>query len=195
MNIAEQIKYRINMRDVLDRYGIAVNRKGFAKCPLHGEKTASFGIYDKDRKYHCFGCGKSGDILKFVQEYFNIDFRQAIVKLNSDFCLNLPLNGQKQMSAKERKEMLDRERERKQLKAERERIKADKELQYAKAFARYHGLIIALQEFKPKTQDEELHPRFIEALTQIDNAEYELNYAEREYFNYENRNGNFADNA
>lgn len=183
-NIAEQIKDRINMRDVLDKYGIAVDRKGFAKCLFHQEKTASLKFY-KD-SFYCFACGTGGDIFDFVKKYFNIDFRQAIVKLNSDFCLNLPLNSQKQMTAKERKEMLDRERELKRLKAEQERIKADKRLQYARTFARYHGLIIALQEFKPKTQDEKLHPRFIEALTQIENAEYELSCAEREYFDYGN---------
>lgn len=48
-------------------------------CPFHDEKTPSFSI--KGEKYHCFGCGESGDVIDFVQKYFGLDFMGALKHL------------------------------------------------------------------------------------------------------------------
>src|SRR5579859_8147565 len=47
-------------------------------CPFHGEKTPSFSVHATRQFFHCFGCGKSGDVFKFVQEIENISFPEAI---------------------------------------------------------------------------------------------------------------------
>jgi DNA primase len=47
-------------------------------CPFHKEKTPSFSVHVSRQFFHCFGCGKSGDVFKFVQELENISFPEAI---------------------------------------------------------------------------------------------------------------------
>lgn len=78
------------MPSVIERYGFELNRSGFISCPFHSEKTASMKIYDKS--FYCFGCGKGGDIIKFVSLLFNISAPQAIIKLSNDFFLGLKTN-------------------------------------------------------------------------------------------------------
>jgi DNA primase len=47
-------------------------------CPFHGEKTPSFSVHATRQFFHCFGCGKSGDVFKFVQEREQISFPEAV---------------------------------------------------------------------------------------------------------------------
>ena len=72
------------MREVLSRYGISVNRAGMCSCPFHGaDKHPSMKIY-KDG-YHCFTCGKNGDIFSFVQEMEHCDFKTAFLTLGGEY--------------------------------------------------------------------------------------------------------------
>ncbi len=87
MSIYSDIKERLDMKDVLTAYGIEVNRSGFCLCPFHGEKTPSMKVYEKN--YKCFGCGESGDVIKFVEKMFNLSSIDACKKLNNDFSLGL----------------------------------------------------------------------------------------------------------
>ena len=51
----EEIKQTYSMRDILDRYGIHVNRSSFASCPFHtGDRTPSLKVYKSD--FYCFAC-------------------------------------------------------------------------------------------------------------------------------------------
>jgi DNA primase len=75
MNV-EQIKEQYSMKDILVRCGIQPNRHGFCKCCFHtGDNTASMKVYEKD--FYCFGCGKGGDLIRFVQLYHNLRFDEA----------------------------------------------------------------------------------------------------------------------
>ena len=47
-------------------------------CPFHGEKTPSFSVHATRQFFHCFGCGKSGDVFAFVQEREQISFPEAV---------------------------------------------------------------------------------------------------------------------
>lgn len=85
--MAAQIRGSLNLREVMEAYGVQFNRRGFAICPFHPEKTASLSI--KNERYKCFGCGAYGDVLDFVMHYHNLTFPQALVKLDSDFHLGL----------------------------------------------------------------------------------------------------------
>ncbi len=52
-----------------------------ACCPFHSEKTPSFNVSQQKQFYHCFGCGASGDVLKFIMEYDGLSFVDAVEQL------------------------------------------------------------------------------------------------------------------
>lgn len=79
----DEIKQSISMREVVERYGIHIDRKGFCCCPFHKEKTASMKIY-KDSS-HCFGCGRSDDVFSFVQGMEHCDFKTAYRSLGGTY--------------------------------------------------------------------------------------------------------------
>ncbi len=76
----QPLKDRIQILEVLERY-ICLYRVGAsfkASCPFHDERSASFMVSPEKNIYHCFGCGVSGDALKFLQEYKKISFIEAV---------------------------------------------------------------------------------------------------------------------
>lgn len=89
------LKEKINIVDVIGGY-VSVERRGgswWACCPFHHEKTPSFAVNETDRYYHCFGCGESGDVIKFVREMENIDFMDAVKLLADRVKLPVPKSG------------------------------------------------------------------------------------------------------
>lgn len=92
MNYTAEIKSRLPAREVLEFYGLTVDRAGFCKCPFHqGDKNGSLKVYDGSKGWHCFACGAGTDVTDFVMKYFGIPFRAAQEKLNDDFRLGLPI--------------------------------------------------------------------------------------------------------
>lgn len=79
----DEIKQSVSMRELVERYGIHIDRKGFCCCPFHKEKTGSMKIY-KD-SYNCFGCGANGDIFSFVMGMENCDFKTAYKALGGSY--------------------------------------------------------------------------------------------------------------
>ena len=58
MDMAQEIRQRLTVREVVEFYGFQVNRSGFMKCPWHsGDHTASLKLYDGQGGFHCFACG------------------------------------------------------------------------------------------------------------------------------------------
>lgn len=47
-------------------------------CPFHQDKTPSFHAYDDGRRFKCFSCGESGDIIDFIQKLHACDFKEAV---------------------------------------------------------------------------------------------------------------------
>lgn len=89
------LKEKINIVEVAGGY-LNLERRGnayWACCPFHHEKTPSFIINESDQYYHCFGCGESGDVIKFVRELENIDFMDAVKLLAEKAGLQLPQTG------------------------------------------------------------------------------------------------------
>ncbi|MBI2425565.1 MAG: DNA primase [Candidatus Hydrogenedentes bacterium] len=61
-----------------------------ALCPFHSEKTPSFTIDQNRQMFHCFGCGKGGDILAFVMEHEGLSFVEALQQLADRAAIRLP---------------------------------------------------------------------------------------------------------
>ena len=59
------------------------------RCPFHEERTPSFSVNPADKLYHCFGCGKGGDVITFVRETENLDFAGAVEWLADRFRVTL----------------------------------------------------------------------------------------------------------
>ncbi len=79
-NPVEEIKAKLDVADIISTY-ITLNSTGSnlkARCPFHNEKTASFMVSREKQIWHCFGCGKGGDIFTFIQEYEGLSFSEAI---------------------------------------------------------------------------------------------------------------------
>lgn len=57
---------------------------GWACCPFHNEKTASFAVDREKQNYHCFGCGAHGNVIGFLMNYENLDFPSAVEKLAAE---------------------------------------------------------------------------------------------------------------
>ena len=79
----ENLKSIADVVDVIGNY-IQLKKKGSnftANCPFHSEKTPSFVVSPSKQIYHCFGCGVSGDSLKFIMEYEKLSYPEAIEKL------------------------------------------------------------------------------------------------------------------
>lgn len=71
----EEIVESVTLPELCRRYGVELNRQGFAKCPFHNEKTASFKAYKRD--FHCFGCQAHGSVFDFIMLMENVDFKKA----------------------------------------------------------------------------------------------------------------------
>lgn len=62
----------------------------WACCPFHGEKSPSFHADDRKGIYHCFGCGETGDAIKFIQKQTGCSFAEAVERLGGEKTIQTP---------------------------------------------------------------------------------------------------------
>lgn len=75
-----QVKNSVNIVDVIGEV-VQLSRTGrhyLGLCPFHKEKTPSFNVVEDRQFFHCFGCGKSGDVFKFIEEYSQVPFLESV---------------------------------------------------------------------------------------------------------------------
>jgi len=81
----QQIKDRLDIVDLI-RETVQLNRQGkelVGLCPFHSEKTPSFNVNSEKQMFHCFGCGKGGDIFTYVMDREGYSFPEALEYLAS----------------------------------------------------------------------------------------------------------------
>jgi len=80
-DMVEVVSGRTSLRKAGARYS--------GRCPFHEERTPSFSVNPADKLYHCFGCGKGGDVITFVRETESLDFAGAVEWLAERFRVTL----------------------------------------------------------------------------------------------------------
>ncbi len=79
------LKQRHPLADVVTAAGVQLRGQGRVRqgrCPFHDEREGSFTVYGDSARFHCFGCGASGDVLDFVQRTEGLTLPQAIRRLD-----------------------------------------------------------------------------------------------------------------
>lgn len=88
----EELKYKCDIVEIISQY-VPLQKKGgryFGCCPFHNEKTPSFCVTQASGFYHCFGCGASGDVVKFIMEMESLSFYDAVKILADKAGMQLP---------------------------------------------------------------------------------------------------------
>ena len=160
-NIFQDVKDRVDLRDLVRYYGLDLKRGGFACCPFHNERTPSFKVYEDH--FHCFGCGEHGDHVDFVQKLYGISNIEAAKKISHDFGLGLD-SGELAIPVKPRKP--------------RPRVDEGFELwlkESKEGVLEYKKLLDYWRKtYSPRSPIDKVDDRYIESLQQKAYAEYYL---------------------
>ena len=158
MNIFETVKQSVTTRQAAERYGIRVKRNGMCRCPFHDDSTPSMKL---DRRYYCFGCGATGDVIDFVSQLRGIGSKEAAILLAQDFAI--PYEDSAGKTNRPRQQNTD-----------------EQNYQYMERYCSrvlldYYQLLCRWKEdYAPQTPENGYHPRFVEALQKLSLVEYLL---------------------
>lgn len=81
-NLIDEIRKSVNIVDIISSY-LPLTKKGknyFGVCPFHDDKHPSMSVSEEKQIYTCFSCGASGNVFKFIQDYDNVSFLDAVKK-------------------------------------------------------------------------------------------------------------------
>lgn len=97
----QELVARADIAEVIGRY--VPLKKGGANlmglCPFHGEKSPSFSVSPTKQFFHCFGCGKNGNVIGFLMEHNGMGFVEAVQDLAQQYGMQVP---QEHASAQDR---------------------------------------------------------------------------------------------
>lgn len=96
--LKEIILAQVKMEDVVMRYTPREIRNHRCRCRIHGGEHLNMQLYDNS--FHCFVCGKGGNLIDYVCETMDIPFNDALVKIASDFGFDELLTKSKKKQAK-----------------------------------------------------------------------------------------------
>ncbi|PWU18107.1 MAG: DNA primase [Bdellovibrio sp.] len=116
MRYSEEFVQRVleanNLQDLISEVTrLKPARQGFmGRCPFpdHPEKTPSFSVSESKQVYHCFGCGKSGNLLTFLRDYHAMGFRQSVEFLADRARIELPKSDPEQAAVEDQGQQLKR---------------------------------------------------------------------------------------
>ncbi|MDO9075100.1 MAG: DNA primase [Rubrivivax sp.] len=97
----QELLSRVDIVDVVGRH-VELKRGGanfMGLCPFHGEKSPSFSVTPSKQFYYCFGCGASGDAIRFLMEHLGLSFVEAVRDLAQGVGMAVP---EEQVSPDER---------------------------------------------------------------------------------------------
>ena len=158
-NVFEAVKQSVTVREAAEMYGIQVNRNGMACCPFHDDRHPSMKL--NEEYFYCFGCGATGDVIGLTSRLYNLSPKEAAEKLAQNFGLSYD------SQAPPRRQYVRQKSEAQKFREERDRS--------FRVLADYYHLLRKWETaYAPKTPEEHLHPRYMEAIHKKDYVGYLL---------------------
>lgn len=156
MSLFETIKAAVTTRQAAESFGLTVDKSGMALCPFHDDHHPSLKL---DKRYYCFACGESGDVIDFTAKFFGISTHSAAIKLVRDFGidprppteLNIPIPDAEPLPEEQPCILF-----------------LGQEVQKLRQWRR---------EYAPENPEEPWDDRFVEACRELNHAEYLLDCA------------------
>src|SRR5699024_5306199 len=99
-DVIEHLRKENDIVEVIEEY-VQLKKQGknyFGLCPFHDEKSPSFSVTKEKQIFHCFGCGKGGNVISFLMEKESMSFIEAIEYLADRINYTLPQTNRKQPS-------------------------------------------------------------------------------------------------
>ena len=156
MTTYETIKAAISVKQAADHYGLKVSRYGMACCPFHNDRHPSLKL--NEDYFFCFGCGAKGDVIDLVAKLFDLSIYEAAQKLAVDFGLD-PKPPTAAAMVKPKRPHIRQFRE-------------DEMMCFWVLTDYLHLLEDWKVRYAPKTPDDALDDRFVEACQMLDYIEY-----------------------
>jgi DNA primase len=104
-----EVRDRIDVVDLVQGYVPSLKKTGAnfkGLCPFHNEKTPSFIVFPDSQNFHCFGCGKGGDLFTFYMLVENVEFRDALKDLAARAGVELEMGVARPPEEKEKQQQL-----------------------------------------------------------------------------------------
>ena len=157
MTLFELVKQTILVRDAAEHYGLQVNRSGMCRCPFHDDRHPSMKLNEK--YFYCFGCGATGDVIDLVARLFGLSSFEAAQKLAQDFGIDPDKLPAAVALPKPKCSLLSAYRQ--------------EEGRCLRGLCDYlHLLERRMVQYAPKTPEDALDDRFVEACQMLDYVEY-----------------------
>ena len=157
MDLFTQIKMAVSVKEAAEYYGLEVNRGNMVCCPFHADRTPSMKL--NEDYFYCFGCGATGDVIDLVAKLFNLSSYDAAKKLAYDFGID-PDKPPAAAALRKPKYPLAKAFQREELHCQR--VLCD----YLHLLERWKV------QYAPKTPEDVLDDRFVEACQMLDYVEY-----------------------
>lgn len=160
MNIFKIVKAAVTVRDAAEHYGLKVSRNYMVCCPFHNDRHPSMKL--NEDYFYCFGCGAKGDVIDFVARLFDMSSYEAVQKLAYDFGIDpdKPPAAAVATATKKSKYLLARAFQKDELHCQR--VLCDY----------LHLLEDWKVQYTPKTPEETIDGRFVEACQMLDYTQY-----------------------
>jgi len=100
----EEVRKAADIVEVIGQY-VQLKKAGqnyVGLCPFHSERSPSFTVNQNKQIYHCFGCGRGGDVFTFWMDYHNLSFPQSLEDLAERY--HIPLPQRRDLAAERKKE-------------------------------------------------------------------------------------------
>ena len=160
-DLVEEVRSRNDIVDVISGY-VRLQKKGasyFGLCPFHNEKSPSFSVSPTKQMYYCFGCGAAGDVVDFAAKLFDLGSLQAAQRLAADFGIFTGPGRAVPAPHKPKRPHIRQFRE-------------DEMFCFRVLTDYLHLLEDWKVRYAPKTPDDDLDDRFVEACQMLDRIEY-----------------------